>query len=366
MKHFLILRIWTENKSLIYHHTEFTFQLIIFQPSFQINKGWRLRLDPKIFFKLSNFPSHQNFSTHTNFQLFHHIVPISTKLLILAQFQLNTAEIFSIRKIFPNFVNALLPFATYFVNTKNPHYNSHLPPPLPPVTRSLPSPPHGSSPPPRRTTPTSPPLPLTGARIACSRESLARRADAMSVALYARGGGVGCGAKAAAAARRPGRGGGGGRRRAAAVLLLLLALAYVAGLLVFVLAGGGGVGGRVEVGREVGVMTVSSLRRRSDAAEAAAQPGSVYRSHLVFERLWPDIRDDASSASAAASSLSSTSWRRSMVSEQSSPTSSCDSWLFLAFDFGFSRFLIVSCEKHFFLVFWFLCSCFFVRCNAME
>jgi hypothetical protein len=109
------------------------------------------------------------------------------------------------------------------------------------------------------------------------------------------------------------------------VLLLLLALAYVAGLLVFVLAGGGGVGGRVEVGREVGVMTVASLRRRRAAAAAAAQPGSVYRSHLVFERLWPDIRDDASSASAAASSLSSTSWRRSMVSEQSSPTSSCDS-----------------------------------------
>lgn len=129
------------------------------------------------------------------------------------------------------------------------------------------------------------------------------------MALYARGGG--CGAKAAAA-RRSGRGGG-GRRRAAVVLLL--ALAYVAGLLVFVLAGGGGVGvgGRVEVGREVGVMTVASLRRRRAAAAAAPQPGSVYRSHLVFERLWPDIRDDASSASAAASSLSSTSWRRSML-----------------------------------------------------
>uniref|UniRef100_A0A0D9XXD9 O-fucosyltransferase family protein n=1 Tax=Leersia perrieri TaxID=77586 RepID=A0A0D9XXD9_9ORYZ len=45
------------------------------------------------------------------------------------------------------------------------------------------------------------------------------------------------------------------------------------------------------------------------------QLGSVYRSHLVFERLWPEIRDDAASASSAASSssLSSTSWRRSML-----------------------------------------------------
>jgi hypothetical protein len=34
--------------------------------------------------KLSTFLSHQNFPTHTNFQLFRHIVPISTKLLILA------------------------------------------------------------------------------------------------------------------------------------------------------------------------------------------------------------------------------------------------------------------------------------------
>ena len=32
------------------------------------------------FFELSTFSSHQNFSTHINFQYFHHIVPISTKL----------------------------------------------------------------------------------------------------------------------------------------------------------------------------------------------------------------------------------------------------------------------------------------------
>ncbi len=38
----------------------------------------------KFFFKLPTFPSHQNFPTHTNFQLFYHIVPISTKLPILA------------------------------------------------------------------------------------------------------------------------------------------------------------------------------------------------------------------------------------------------------------------------------------------
>jgi hypothetical protein len=37
----------------------------------------------KFFFKLPIFSSHQNFSTHINFQLFCHIVPISTKLLIL-------------------------------------------------------------------------------------------------------------------------------------------------------------------------------------------------------------------------------------------------------------------------------------------
>jgi hypothetical protein len=41
-------------------------------------------LVPNFFFKLSIFPLHQNFPTHTNFQLFRHIFPISTKLLILA------------------------------------------------------------------------------------------------------------------------------------------------------------------------------------------------------------------------------------------------------------------------------------------
>ena len=41
-------------------------------------------LVPNFFFKLTTFPSHQNFPTHTNFQLFRHIVTISTKLLILA------------------------------------------------------------------------------------------------------------------------------------------------------------------------------------------------------------------------------------------------------------------------------------------
>ncbi len=35
------------------------------------------------FFKLPTFPSNQNFPTHTNFQLFRHIIPISTKLSIL-------------------------------------------------------------------------------------------------------------------------------------------------------------------------------------------------------------------------------------------------------------------------------------------
>ena len=43
----------------------------------------RLSLVPNYFFKLPTFPSHQNFPTHTNFQLFRHIVPISTKLSIL-------------------------------------------------------------------------------------------------------------------------------------------------------------------------------------------------------------------------------------------------------------------------------------------
>ena len=55
----------------------------------------RTCLDPNFFFKLSTFPSHQNFPTHINLQLFHHIVPISTKLPILVwtkqtQFTLTT------------------------------------------------------------------------------------------------------------------------------------------------------------------------------------------------------------------------------------------------------------------------------------
>ncbi|KAG8050920.1 hypothetical protein GUJ93_ZPchr0009g755 [Zizania palustris] len=116
----------------------------------------------------------------------------------------------------------------------------------------------------------------------------------MSVALYARGGG------GKAAARRPGR----GRRRAAVVLLL--ALAYAVGILMFVLGGGGaGPSGRAGV-------TVASVRRRRAAPLPSPPPGSVYRSHLVFNRLLPDIRDETSSASTA-SSLSSTSWRRNML-----------------------------------------------------
>jgi hypothetical protein len=93
------------------------------------------------------------------------------------------------------------------------------------------------------------------------------------------------------AARRPAHG---SARRPGAVVLLL-ALAYAAGLLMFVL------GGRVSSSAGV---EVPSLRRR--------RPGSVYRSHLLFDRLWPAMRDDATRA---ASSLSSAaSWRRSMVS----------------------------------------------------
>ncbi|KAL6642329.1 hypothetical protein ACP70R_020510 [Stipagrostis hirtigluma subsp. patula] len=113
-----------------------------------------------------------------------------------------------------------------------------------------------------------------------------------------------------AAARRQGRGGGGGGRRRGAVVLLL-ALAYAAGMLVFLL------GGRVSGGAGVEVASLRR-RRRADGATAAGaapppQPGSVYRSHLVFERLWPAMRDDATAAASASSLSSSASWRRSML-----------------------------------------------------
>ncbi|TVU26131.1 hypothetical protein EJB05_28667, partial [Eragrostis curvula] len=66
-----------------------------------------------------------------------------------------------------------------------------------------------------------------------------------------------------------------GRRRRAAVLLL--ALAYVAAILMLVLGGGAGM-------RAGSVVAVATHRR------APAPPGSLYRSHLVFERLLPDMR----------------------------------------------------------------------------
>uniref|UniRef100_A0ACD5XIK2 Uncharacterized protein n=1 Tax=Avena sativa TaxID=4498 RepID=A0ACD5XIK2_AVESA len=122
---------------------------------------------------------------------------------------------------------------------------------------------------------------------------------------------------AAKAARRHQAGrGGGGRRRAAVVLLL--ALAYAAGLLLFVFGGGAS----VDVGGRAGV-TVASFRRRGAPARSPPPPGSVYRSHIVFERLWPDIRDDAAPASTATSASVSTpsSWRRSMLTTPRSPNS---------------------------------------------
>ncbi|CAL4896698.1 unnamed protein product [Urochloa decumbens] len=112
----------------------------------------------------------------------------------------------------------------------------------------------------------------------------------------------------AAAWRRPGaRGGGGARRRGAVVLLL--ALAYAAGTLMFLLAG------RLS-GAGLGVLVASSSLlqpRRRGHGPAPPQPGSVYRSHLVFERLWPAMRDDAAAAASASSLSSSASWRRSML-----------------------------------------------------
>ncbi|KAL6658313.1 hypothetical protein ACP70R_003899 [Stipagrostis hirtigluma subsp. patula] len=78
-------------------------------------------------------------------------------------------------------------------------------------------------------------------------------------------------------ARRLGRALAGRPRRAA---LLLLALTYAAAMLMLALGGGGGAGAGLGAG---GVATV-----------AAAPPGSVYRSHLLFERLLPEMRAFAS------------------------------------------------------------------------
>ena len=65
-----------------------------------------------------------------------------------------------------------------------------------------------------------------------------------------------------------------GRRRRAAVLLL--ALAYTAAMLMLTMGGGEGFGS-------------------SGVVEGAlGPPGSVYRSHLVFERLLPEMRAFAS------------------------------------------------------------------------
>uniref|UniRef100_A0A453HI26 O-fucosyltransferase family protein n=1 Tax=Aegilops tauschii subsp. strangulata TaxID=200361 RepID=A0A453HI26_AEGTS len=91
------------------------------------------------------------------------------------------------------------------------------------------------------------------------------------------------GESAKGTARRPDRVLAARRRRAA---VLLLALAYTAAMLVLLLGadgtGLGAGGGRVVVG---------APRPR---ARAPAPPGSVYRSHLVFERLLPEMRALAS------------------------------------------------------------------------
>ena len=102
----------------------------------------------------------------------------------------------------------------------------------------------------------------------------------------------------------------GGLRRRGAVVLLL-ALAYAAGTLMFLLAGrlsGGGSG--VEVAASSSPLQ-RGRRRHADAQPPPPppQPGSVYRSHLVFERLWPAMRDDATLAASASSLASSaTCW----------------------------------------------------------
>nr|CAB3459520.1 unnamed protein product [Digitaria exilis] len=112
-----------------------------------------------------------------------------------------------------------------------------------------------------------------------------------------------------AAWRGAGAARGAGRRRGAVVLLL--ALAYAAGTLVFLL------GGRLSGGGAAVEVASSSLHPRRHAAgghpPSPPQPGSVYRSHLVFERLWPAMRDDATAAASASSLSASSSWRRSML-----------------------------------------------------
>lgn len=100
--------------------------------------------------------------------------------------------------------------------------------------------------------------------------------------------------------RRPG--GRGVARRRVAVAALLIALAYAGGLLMFLLderLSGGSVGGAAAGGLGPMVTVASSVRRRRPLPSPAdapphAQPGSVYRSHLVFERLLPEMRAFAS------------------------------------------------------------------------
>uniref|UniRef100_A0A0E0MD30 O-fucosyltransferase family protein n=1 Tax=Oryza punctata TaxID=4537 RepID=A0A0E0MD30_ORYPU len=83
---------------------------------------------------------------------------------------------------------------------------------------------------------------------------------------------------------RQGRAAVAGRWRRVAVMLL--ALAYAASMLVVFLGGG-----RAGMGGAGGVAVAGALRLRG----APAPAGSVYRSHLVFDRLLPEMR--ASSAS---------------------------------------------------------------------
>ncbi|KAF8711134.1 hypothetical protein HU200_029142 [Digitaria exilis] len=76
----------------------------------------------------------------------------------------------------------------------------------------------------------------------------------------------------------------GPRRRRAA--LLLLALAYAAAMLMLAVGGGEGLGAAAGV-------VEAALRRRAPPPQPQP-PGSVYRSHLVFERLLPEMRAFAS------------------------------------------------------------------------